>query len=194
MEKQTALPIIVVASLVAALLACSVGLPGPAPTQQPSLPPQPGQETPVAPTRPAPIATSSPPLPTRPAPRPTTFPTRPSPQGGTIAGQLSYPSEMIPELRVVAFDVNSMAPAAVVETAFNQSTYVLNVAPGTYHVVAYTMDGMLAGGYSQAVPCGLQYTCTDHSLIPVQVLSGGQITGIDPGDWYAPPGTFPPAP
>jgi hypothetical protein len=49
----------------------------------------------------------------------------------------------------------------------------------------------LAGGYTQAVPCGLSVNCTDHSLIPVQVNNGVVTQNINPGDWYAPEGSFP---
>ena len=114
--------------------------------------------------------------------------------GGAITGSLSYPSEGIPPLRVVAFDLRSMDPAASVDTVAGQSTYSLPVPYGVYYIVAYTLDGQHAGGYSSAVLCGLSVDCTDHTLIPVPVANGLAADGIDPGDWYAPEGTFPPAP
>jgi len=58
-------------------------------------------------------------------------------------------------------------------------------------VYAWLDDGNLGGSYSQAVPCGLSVDCTDHSLIPVTVNAGQDVTGIDVCDWYGPP---PPAP
>jgi hypothetical protein len=114
---------------------------------------------------------------------------------GGIAGQLSYPSSFIPSMMVVAFDVNSQSYQYVL-TNENSSTYQIDgLAPGTYFVVAYPSgDSSYPGGYSQAVPCGLLATCTDHSLIPVEVKSGEVTQGINPGDFYAPQGTFPPAP
>jgi hypothetical protein len=113
---------------------------------------------------------------------------------GSIAGSLSYPSEFIPPLRVVAFrtDINQYY---YVDTFENQGAYQIDNLPvGTYHVVAYTMDGGLAGGFTQAVPCGLSVDCPDHTLIDVPVNAGGVSTGVDPGDWYAPEGTYPPKP
>ena len=71
---------------------------------------------------------------------------------GIIAGNLSYPSEWIPALRVVAFDANTMAVAAMLDTQEHDSFYTLTLPVGAYFVVAYTVDGMLAGGYSQFVP------------------------------------------
>lgn len=125
------------------------------------------------------------------------FPPMPGPAPtvgkGSITGSLSYPSEFIPPLRVFAFQVGSQT-YFFVDTLQNQSTYQIDDLPaGYYQVVAYTAGG-LAGGYSQAVPCGLSVNCTDHDLIEVPVNSGQTVTGVDPGDWYAPDGAFPPVP
>lgn len=114
---------------------------------------------------------------------------------GGIAGQLSYPSSFIPSMTVVAFDVNGDHYYYVI-TNENSSTYQIdNLPPGNYFVVAYpSNDSSYPGGYSQAVPCGLLATCEDHSLIPVEVKSDSVTQGINPGDFYAPPGTFPASP
>jgi hypothetical protein len=117
---------------------------------------------------------------------------------GAITGTLSYPSEGIPPLRVVAFNVSS-DEYSYVDTLTNQSTYTIDLPAGTYNVVAYSIGGDgfptgLSGGYSQAVPCGLSVDCTDHSLIDVTVTAGATSSGVDPGDWYAPDGSFPPMP
>ncbi|MBL8050358.1 MAG: carboxypeptidase regulatory-like domain-containing protein [Anaerolineales bacterium] len=110
---------------------------------------------------------------------------------GSIAGQLSYPSNFIPSQTVVAFDANSSAYYYVV-TNENQSTYQIdNLPPGNYYVVAYLQDGTLSAGYSQAVLCGLSVECTDNSLVSVAVTSGQVTNGVNPQDWYAPPGSFP---
>ncbi len=114
--------------------------------------------------------------------------------GSAITGHLSYPSEGIPPLKVVAFDVITQAPVASVETEAGQSTYSLSVPGGIYYVVAYTLDGQLAGGYTVAVQCGLSVDCTDHTLLPVPTANGMAAGEIDPADWYAPAGAFPPAP
>ena len=114
--------------------------------------------------------------------------------GSAIAGHLSYPSEGIPPLKVVAFDVITQAPVASVQTEAGQSTYSLSVPGGIYYVVAYTLDGQLAGGYTVAVQCGLSVDCSDHTLLPVPTANGMAAGDIDPADWYAPEGSFPPAP
>ena len=120
-------------------------------------------------------------------------PTQPPQQLGSISGKLAYPSEGIPPLRVVAFNLQT-GLFYFVDTVTNQSTYVIDGLPtGVYHVVAYA-GGSLSGGYTQAVPCGLSASCTDHSLIDITVNPGQQVVGVDPGDWYAPQGAFPPNP
>lgn len=112
---------------------------------------------------------------------------------GAITGQLSYPSEGIPPLNVVAFDVNSDA-WFMVATELNQQTFELaDLPPGSYYLVAYTTDSNYGGGYTAAVPCGLSVDCTDHSLLPLQVTAG-EITDANPADWYAAEDAFPPNP
>ncbi|NWF64655.1 MAG: hypothetical protein HXY38_10150 [Chloroflexi bacterium] len=119
----------------------------------------------------------------------------PMPAFGSISGELSYPSNFIPSMTVVAFDAMSFNYFYVV-TNENSSIYQIdNLPPGSYFVVAYPgNDSSYPGGYSFAVPCGLQASCADHSLIAVEVKSGEVTQGINPGDFYAPPGTFPHSP
>jgi hypothetical protein len=115
-------------------------------------------------------------------------------QYGTISGHLSYPSEFIPPQRVFAYDENDLSVYYYIDTGENQSEYQIDVPGGTYYIVSYIIGDSLSAGYSQMVPCGLQAGCDDHSLIPVEITAGNMATGIDPGDWYAPAGSFPPRP
>jgi len=129
-----------------------------------------------------------------PSPEPETEPTNTTSPNGTITGQLSYPSEFLPPLRVVAFDVNDMSVYFSTEV-YSGGTYSLTVPPRSYVVLAYLVDPAelgaqpgMAGAYSQAVLCGLQAGCDDHSLVPVVVTAGETVTNIDPADWYLPVG------
>jgi len=117
----------------------------------------------------------------------------PAAEMGIVTGALSFPSEGIPAMRVVAFEVNT-GHYMYVDTASGQNTYTLELPAGVYHIVVYLQDGSFAGGYTQMVPCGLDASCEDHSMIDVQVGAGATVSDIDPGDWYAPEGTFPPMP
>lgn len=138
----------------------------------------------------------------RPFPGQAAAPGTPTPAtgaNGAISGTLMYPASGIPALRIVAFRVDSGAYYHV-DTSLGQATYLLDqLPPGTYHVVAYPLPGGgfaggPPGGYSQMVPCGLQAACTDHSLVDVVVSPGHVTGGVDPNDYYADPGTFPPNP
>jgi hypothetical protein len=126
-------------------------------------------------------------------------------QYGTITGNLSYPSEFIPAMRVAAFSLTNGA-VYFIDTAKGQGVYSINVLPGTYYVVSYPYQGIpgntgqadsytlgggpYAAGYTKMVPCGLSVGCDDHALLPV-VVEEGQTVTADPGDWYAPEGAFP---
>ncbi|MDX9991011.1 MAG: hypothetical protein RBS68_03075 [Anaerolineales bacterium] len=120
-----------------------------------------------------------------------------APVAGSLSGKLSYPAEAIPPMRVVAFRVGSDA-FFLTETALNQPTYrIENLPEGKYHVVAYTLGGDgfpagLAGGYTQAVLCGMSADCTEHSLAEVIVFDGEESADVDILDWLQP--DFPPMP
>ncbi len=109
---------------------------------------------------------------------------------GSISGSLNYPSEGIPSLTVVAFNINTGFWYYVITASGTGFYTISDLPPGSYRVVAYA-GGSLAGGYSQAVPCGLTFSCTDHSLITVTVTAGNTTENVNPWDWYAPDGTFP---
>ena len=110
-----------------------------------------------------------------------------------ITGKLSYPSEQIPALTVFAIRIdNGLSTYYSINTAEHQSSYPIEVDPGTYHVFAYR--GEYAAGYTKYVTCGMGAYCSDHSLLPVVVKAGDTIQDINLLDWYAPAGTFPARP
>lgn len=116
---------------------------------------------------------------------------------GTIRGRLSFPSEYLEPQHVVAFDSDTLEPVASVNTDGGQASYELRVPEGSYVVVSYPRDPEISAfvaGYSEAVPAGLIHGFDDHSLITVEVEAGTVVSGVDPTDWYAPEGSFPPEP
>jgi hypothetical protein len=140
-----------------------------------------------------------------PKPTPTTTPTSTAeqilnPPTGSISGMLTYPAEGLPRLHVVAFRLED-GSSRYIETASSPTIlyYEFDLPVGTYNVVAYALGSDssptgLAGGYTNAVLCGLTVDCTDHSLIAVTVTAGSTTMNINPGDWYADSGSFPPMP
>lgn len=105
----------------------------------------------------------------------------------SISGnQLMFPSSGIPPLHVYAIRTDVPGSYCMTPTVANQRSYAITGLPvGTYVVIAYRADGKHgAGGYTQAVPCGLQASCDDHSLIPINLRDGQAATGINPNDWY----------
>lgn len=126
----------------------------------------------------------------------TVTPSPQSEQTGKITGAIGFPSEGIPPLAIYAFEEGNFSTHYSLFTKQNETSFTMeDIAPGTYVVVAYTADSPgLSGGYTQAVPCGLSVDCTDHSLIPVEVMAGKTIKNVDVKDWYAPEGIFPAKP
>lgn len=108
--------------------------------------------------------------------------------GGRISGQISYPAGSIPALKVVAFRVGR-DEFFFIETAPNQTSYLIeNLPEGKYHIVAYTLGedsfpAGLAGGYTQAVLCGMGEECTEHGLVDVVVFEGEESTDVNIFDW-----------
>ena len=138
---------------------------------------------PATATMPAPTLTST--------PSKTAIPPEDTPpKNGTITGQLYYPSEYIPPLRIVAFEVDNLDQYFMLEITSGE-TYTIEVPTGTYYVLAYllnpdVMDPDFAGAYSQFVLCGMEAGCEDHSLVPVVVQPGETVMGVDLADWYLP--------
>jgi hypothetical protein len=113
---------------------------------------------------------------------------------GTIRGRLSFPSEYLPAQRLVAYDADSMIPVAWTDTRYGQSSYALAVPPGSYFVVAYSLESgheQLACAWTKYAQVGGPYGYDDHSLIRISVVAGETVEGVDPVDWYAPAGTLP---
>ncbi|MEA4812325.1 MAG: hypothetical protein VB108_07145 [Anaerolineaceae bacterium] len=110
------------------------------------------------------------------------------PTGG-VAGSLNYPSSQIPAQRVVAFNIKTGYYYWQNTNAGTGNYSFEKLPPGTYHLMSYLISDPknLMAGYSQAVPCGLNASCTDHNLIDVEVKAGEETQGINIFDWYADP-------
>ncbi len=141
----------------------------------------------MQPTGICPACPTSEPTPTPNPPTETPLPTATVQATGSVSGRLGYPSEMVPRLRIVAF--NTLTGEYYWQnTVLNQMNYRFDALPvGTYHVLAYLIDNptrTFYAAYSNFVTCGYLESCTDHSLIAVEVNAGMETTNVDPNDWY----------
>lgn len=113
---------------------------------------------------------------------------------GIIRGSVSFPSQGIPEGMVVCAVPTDQQPSIctseLLEGDFTYGLgYELQLPAGEYLVYATVENdpNSTKAYYSEFVTCGLMAECPSHTPIPVTVLPGQTIEGIDPGDWYAPP-------
>jgi hypothetical protein len=121
-----------------------------------------------------------------------------------------FPAGILPPQTVFAIATDG-SRFYTVETILDQAVYtLLGVKPGNYFVLstgrtapfaraASSGSGSAAvyrfgAGYTRSVPCGLTYSCKDHTLISIHVTAGASTGGIDPTDWYVDPGFYPTIP
>jgi hypothetical protein len=111
-------------------------------------------------------------------------------QPGTISGALCYPGRKSPPLTLVVQDGTGQTRLEL-DLGPGQTTYQAELPPGEYVLFAQTVGTEVTGGYSQAGLCGLGNSCLDHSLLPIQLGAGENLSNIDLCDWYEPPGRYP---
>jgi hypothetical protein len=110
---------------------------------------------------------------------------------GIVSGKICYPSDYLPALTLY-FESTADDRGISYQTHEGQSSYAVELEPGSYYAYAWLPEDILGGGmYSEAVPCGLRIDCTDHNLIPVIVEPKQETIGVDICDWYAPLGQVP---
>ena len=128
--------------------------------------------TPLTPT--APVTTTTPITTTAPV-TPTEAITTTT-DGGLVSGQINFPTQPIPAVRVYVYDPLTLVFYAV-NTAAGQTTYELTVPPGRYIVFGYLPDGSSAGGYVEG----------DNRLRELVVETGSFFDTIDIDNWNSPP-------
>ncbi len=113
-------------------------------------------------------------------------------QVATIEGNLSYPSEQIPDLTVCAEDIFGASSPYCTTSLIDDPKYTagrgyqLEVPPGDYYVYTYFGTTDYLAYYTDFVPCGMDVSCPSHDYIIVTVADGDHLTNIDPTDWYMP--------
>ena len=121
-------------------------------------------------------------------------PTGTGSMAGTVSGRICYPSE--PPLPPLTIYFQEVSTQDVTELAHTNGTgrYTAVLPPGTYIAYAWNFEYGGGGTYSEAVPCGLNISCTDHTLIEFTVPPGGVVEDVDICDWYGGPGSVPAPP
>jgi hypothetical protein len=117
----------------------------------------------------------------------------------SIQGEVIFPAEdeETPPFRVVAFAQDSDDFYYDTTRKGDPTFELTDLPPGDYVIVAYIIPAPgneepdWAGGYSQAILCGLGDECEDHALVVIVLEAGDELTDITPGDWYAEPGLYP---
>ena len=113
---------------------------------------------------------------------------------GVLEGVICYPSEAVPALSLRIVEQSSGTITSILHPA-GQSGFKMELPAGTYTAYAFVLDNPgTAGLYSQAVSCGLNADCTDHSLIEFTISAGQVNDEVQICDWYAPPEDLPPYP
>jgi hypothetical protein len=114
----------------------------------------------------------------------------PTPVRASAAGKICYPAENIPAMTAY-FQNSATGTVAELPIASGQITYTLTLTPGTYIAYAWLPDFSFGGLYSNAVPCGLKTSCTDHAARAFTVKAGQVTKGVDICDWYTGPFVIP---
>jgi hypothetical protein len=107
---------------------------------------------------------------------------------GTVRGDLSYPSDAIPEDLKVCWRNLQTEESDCLKPSSDRS-YEIKLPEGEYHVWARPdSDTSFRGFYSAASKCGLSVDCLSHRPLVVPVIADQTTSGIDPSDWYGPQG------
>lgn len=151
------------------------------------VPPATATRPPTQTATPRTVATSTPTSTPSPTSTPTPTPTIPA---NNVTGSICFPGDDIPDMTLYLEDTEK---ETVVElpVAAGQTSYEVNLSPGTYIAYAWLKDFSRGGLYSRAVPCGLKEGCDDHTLLSFSVVRTEVTKGIDICDWFAGPFNVP---
>ncbi len=131
--------------------------------------------------------TATPTTPVAERPRPTVTSTPGSVETGTISGDVCRPQMTTPTAMVLYFDEVTSGEVVTMNLRANQDSYLVELPVGTYIAYAWLIDRSDTAGYTDAVACGLDATCTDHTLLPFNVQADSRTNGVDICDWNAAP-------
>lgn len=108
-------------------------------------------------------------------------------QKGSVKGELCYPSDYIPSLKVILKNKESGKTFTLITNDDDKTFEIKNIPIGHYVAYAYKTEDKTrdyGGGFTEAVPCSLTIDCKDHSLIEFEVKPNETKDGIRICDWY----------
>jgi hypothetical protein len=123
----------------------------------------------------------------------TTAPARSGPTGAE--GRICPPSGDVTSVEAWLADAATGEVVLALYFSEGESRYQAPLLPGTY--LAYSVqlpDHTIAGGYTEAVPCGLGPECGNHALLQFDVTEGATTLNIDLCDWNVEASSLPPPP
>lgn len=110
-----------------------------------------------------------------------------------LAGNVTYPSEELPAMRVCAVDAGDIGRGYCTTLPRQSTDWALAVPPGNWLLWAWplaTGADERPGRHSQASSCLAETGegCNAHAMRPIEVAAGEARTGLMINDWYADPG------
>ena len=107
----------------------------------------------------------------------------------TVNVSLQFPSDgMMPDMIIFLKEANTGKKYTKFNGVNQNKVSFRNIPKGAYYAYAYVLENNritdLGGGYTYAVPCGLDVNCNDHNLIKFPVRSGEIVNNIKVFDWY----------
>ena len=114
-----------------------------------------------------------------------------APEGsGVIEGALLFPACEVPkDLEVCVEDAKGKLTCTSKLRVLEQTlAYAIEVPAGEYKVFARTESTLpgVRAYYTEAVRCGMDVSCEDHTPIFVTVKAGAHVEKVHPADWEEP--------
>ena len=109
---------------------------------------------------------------------------------GVIEGALLFPACDVPTDLEVCVEQTNGKLRCTSDLVYQEKTiaYRIEVPAGTYKVFARTESTLpgVRAYYTEAVRCGLDAECSDHTPVAVGVKAGSHVTNVHPADWEEP--------
>jgi hypothetical protein len=118
------------------------------------------------------------------------IPITPVPVTAFVSGRICYPGDRTPEMTLY---FSQPEEGHIIEMPIDedQEHYQIELEPGSYYIFAWVESFQIGGMYTQAVLCGFEEECTDHSPLLISLTAGQVVDDIDICDWVYPESALP---